>query len=783
VVRRLRPLASLRLAALLAALLSAPALRAEDVDATAEPSEEVAIQAPETNEATAGAAQEMDGVTPSPARETERGPTIRWSATAIADFYVIDTEDAPDDVGGFFDQYHFTPNKDADLPFELGLSEASLDWIGDEDTPLLQIRFASPTSNLGLSGSEIDEPFFNQRLDAFGRRRGIFLDLFYRRFRTEALRIFPNTAGAPLVFQDRTDSSDRFSRERTGFATELRIRPAEVFDADPSGIVSHLAPELSFRGGYEDRDGLNQLVFLRSPTNDWLGVPQQMERSTSSLGGGLLVAPWGLVTLMLDFDHERFRWDSGPILEGGLGFPPPATLDTVAYVPNTDRSTGRVQLATRLGDRVRLTGGLQLTHLEQQDSLTPAQRATGLRDNSVTTYSANAAVDVQLLDGLSLETLFKFDRRNNGIDRDTPLFNPTNGTQIDEFVRNWRRFVVGGELVYHLPGANSVAVGARYEDVTRDIEFAQPAPTNRRIVPANALIAQDTRMATVYGRTVLRPFRGASLSGEVGYRDAPRTGYIVDLDDYVYGRLRAAYVLPLPRLVVASAFLNGSSGRNRDFDMVSGVGGQPAGPRLARNFDRSTLGGGITLTASPVDRLSLYASLFFEHDEQNHSLALSTLPRYFQDGVPIVFSNDGTTRYDSRATSLMLGGRLRIDERTDGSLHYTYTWTEARYGNGATGSPLRTVSSNRQIDSEIHGIHLALRRTLRAGLRVQLGYGLQIHDDHAPVPTSVASVVTPFDRSTLQHRVTVGITLTQALFADDHASGEAAPGVGPAVSD
>ena len=43
-----------------------------------------------------------------------------------------------------------------------------------------------------------------------------------------------------------------------------------------------------------------------------------------------------------------------------------------------------------------------------------------------------------------------------------------------------------------------------------------------------------------------------------------------DLDDYVYGKLRASYVVPLQRPIVLSAFAQGDRGKNRDFSMVDG---------------------------------------------------------------------------------------------------------------------------------------------------------------------------------------------------------------------
>ena len=54
---------------------------------------------------------------------------------------------------------------------------------------------------------------------------------------------------------------------------------------------------------------------------------------------------------------------------------------------------------------------------------------------------------------------------------------------------------------------------------------------------------------------------------------------------------------------------------------------------------------------------------------------------------------------------------------------------------------------------------------LRDGLRVLAGYRYQHYDDDAPTFESVASAVPPFDRSTHQHTLTLGVTLTSALIA------------------
>ena len=44
-----------------------------------------------------------------------------------------------------------------------------------------------------------------------------------------------------------------------------------------------------------------------------------------------------------------------------------------------------------------------------------------------------------------------------------------------------------------------------------------------------------------------------------------------------------------------------------------------------------------------------------------------------------------------------------------------------------------------------------------------MGYRYQHYADDSPIPTSVASVVQPFDLTTSRHLVTVGVTLTSDL--------------------
>jgi opacity protein-like surface antigen len=697
--------------------------------------------------------------------QTEQ-PRLRWSLTPIATYHWVepDQED-DDDVTGFFDQYEFVPNKSSDFPFQIGVGDASLDLLGSRDTPLLQLRLESPTSNLGVSGSQVSDPFFNQRALLLGRLPGFDLDLRYRRMRTEDTRVFPNTAGAGLLFDDRSGRNERFEAERTGFDAELRARLDELFDSF-EGQASRFrdigAPELSLRGGYQAREGDRQLRFLIDPTNQWIGLAQRRDQEVGNVGGGLVLAPGRLMTLDFEFDHQRFRENESTILQSALGGGVSPTNNTIGFIPDTDRYTGTARFRSRLAERAVLEGGLQLSVLEQVDDLTPFQHAAGLRDNRLYYSSANFTTDVHVIGALSANGYFKFDQRDNDIERNTALFDDDNGTQVDEFIHRWTRLLGGIEGVYRISSGNRMALGGRYESIDRDLDFASPAFL--AILPVNALVQDESESYTVYARTQLRALRRIGVSGELGYRTSPETGYVTDLDDYVYGKLRASYTLPVERSVVLSLFARGGSGDNRNQVMVGGggVGTPPTGPDLRRHFDRYDWLVGLTANASPWDSVGLFASFFVSKDAQDYELALSSLQRYVQPLAPVTFSDAGATDYENDLWSIVLGTHVQLDDQTDAALSYSFTRASTHYSAG--GSPqLSLVDHYSKIDSDIHGANLEVGRWLFEGLRVLVRYRFEYYDDGTNLSESVQSAVLPFDLTTTRHTVTLGVTLTSAL--------------------
>ncbi|MDH4017380.1 MAG: hypothetical protein OEV20_08575, partial [Actinomycetota bacterium] len=417
--------------------------------------------------------------------ENDSEITRSWSTTLIGDFKIITDPEADDDVGSFFDQYEFTPNKSSSVPFELGIRDLFYDEFGPGDTPRLQLGFESPTSNLGVSGSQAGQPFLNQRADLLGRYGAFGFDLRYWRFRTEELRDFPTTLGRP--FTDLTNPADRFQRDRTGFFGEARLR---LDDTNGEGTTTRawLAPELSLRVGHDERRGRQQRFFLLDGTNSWGAFTQGLDQDATQVGGGVLVVPGGLLTLTLDADYERFRYNDPTVNESDLGvaFAPPS--DSVGFIPDSDRITGTVRLKGRIADRLVLESGFHATRIEQVGTLTPLQIASDLDDNSLLFYSANVSADVEITERVSANAFLKYDQRNNDIDRDTPLFNPVDGSQVAEFLDSWNRIYTGAEAVYALHRRNLVAVGARFEWIDRELDFAVPNPPLPAILEPNALM-------------------------------------------------------------------------------------------------------------------------------------------------------------------------------------------------------------------------------------------------------------------------------------------------------
>lgn len=693
--------------------------------------------------------------------EAEQARRFEWSSTIFGRAQWIDSPQDDDGVAGFFDQYEFTGNKDSGFPIEIGVREASFDWIEDRE-PVLQFRYQSPTSNLGLSGSDWDDSFYNQRALLRGRVDAFRLDFNYRRIRTEQLRIFPETqaGGAGLPYTDLTGGNDRFHRERIGFDSTVRWRMADSFsESDESGTVAWLAPELSLRAGYDERDTRRQIRTLLNPGNDWLSYSERSGDEVGDIGAGLLLAPDGLLTVTADFDYQDFSADNAR-LDSDLPFA--STGRSIDFVPSTERKTGRIFLHSRVAEGAVLTAAFQVSLLSQEGPDTPAQSSVDFDQNEVAIYSAQASGDFRITRDVSANTFIKFVHRDRDIDQSTSLFNTQNGTQVDQFIDSYSRIDAGTEARWRATRAIKLALGAKLLWIDRDLEYARVGVGNLVIQPENAQIADETLMWTLYGRADVRPMRGLGIRGELSYREAPDTGYVTDLDGYFEGKLRANYVLPVSRPATLTFSISGGTGENSDFSQVEGLGPDPPGPSVDRDYERWHWSLGLSGDLVIRDDLTVFASFFYAQDQQSDDLLLSNVQRYFQESVPITFRKPGTLEFQSDELGLALGVQAQLGERTDAGLSYSFTHAEGSYGGSGSDRALQLIDDNRVIDSDIHGLDLEVRHTLRPGLRIFGGYRFQYYDDGAPRPNSPSNARWP-GRTDMRHGVTFGVTLNSDL--------------------
>jgi hypothetical protein len=668
---------------------------------------------------------------------------LHWSARFDLRLKDVESPVDDDDVTGFFDRYEFTRNKNNEPTIEFALSKLEFDLFGDEETPRLQFRLRSPTSDLNLSGQsfEIGENFLNQRAQLYARPRGLALDLDYRRFRTEELRLF----NADGWISDLTDPDDRFFVRRSRIGGKLTIRPEELLTGN-RGALGNFLSEVALRGGYEQKKGKRQTrsIFLANRTGE---LDQEVTRG----GTGLVFSPGGLFTLAVDVDHERLSEHAAPDLLG-LAIPD----RTISFIPDTDRTTGTVRLNSRLGERAVVHGGLQISSLNQEGTRTPRQEFVGHRGNKVLFYSGNLATDVWLAEDVSLNAFLKFDNRRNRIEREPGLFDRSDGTQVHPFLKRIRRVVTGAEAIYRLAAMNRVALGVRGDWTDRELEYpsvCRSLPGGfSGICPAYSLVDDDTTTYTAYLRTTLRPLTGLQFSGEIGYASSPETGYIRELDDMRYGNFRASYTFPWKRPVTLSLFGRGEFGNNDDFTQHGN-----SGTSADREFDRDNFLVGGTLTAVPRDGITLFGSVYRHHDSQDYDLIFSNTTRSsFALGFGDFMLPDSELDYRADGTALILGGGLQITEHTDASLSYTFTRSNWRFQSDSPTTSL--IDDLSRIRSDLHRAELEVGHWLMDGLRLSMGYRFDKYRDRTPVSTGTA-VVAPFNLSTRQHTVIFGVTL------------------------
>lgn len=688
---------------------------------------------------------------------TERRTEIVFGAS----LYDLDSPFDDDNLTGFFDQYRHIATKNAEIPYFADLLALDVGLVREDETYLARLQRRSPWA-------------WNDRADLDVRWKELRLESSYHRYRKEDLRLFPvgTREGGGVVFappcclgtdfNDDVPEDSRLFLRRTGADGELRYRlsgPEEV-----PGALS----ELRLLSAFEHRSGYRQSRFALDAAEVGSGAQnarfrafrQELDQDVTTVGAGFTGVPLGLFTAALDARFEAFRNDADTVTLARLrqldpvGIQPPASeeLNAFDFLPSTDRLSASLRLSRRIEEATVHAGGF-LTFLDQVDSRAPLQKVFDLDTNYVATYTLHAAADVPLGRLLGVNGFVKFLSRHNGLETDTDLFRDDNATQVGPLIEDRREWRTGGELALTpAPGA-LVAGGYRGAFTRRSLAYADPVlvggtPTNPAILPAFALIDDDSDSHTFYLRSHARLLRSLRVSGEVGALWAPSVSYPRELESGYY--LKGGSSFALSRPLASSVALFGSlvDGENDDFTLL----GATPGVSERKRFERREWRYGASWTAAPSGRITLFSSVWRQGDEQRFDHVRSNLPRFF--GQPALqFFLDSSPDYSAEVFTLLAGTTCGLTRTLDLTLATSVTRSEVRFSEaGATADILEEVN---RIDHTITSFEAAVGYEPRANLRLELGYRLDRYSDRAEVELP--------DLDTDEHTFTLAVRIGTGL--------------------
>lgn len=659
----------------------------------------------------------------------------------------------------WFEQWEHIGNRDAQVPWYLGLLHLDVGWLRDDETHTARLESWSPYD-------------YNTRTLLDVDWRGLRVAGAQHWLRIDDLRVTPvgtgDTGAAVLPrlgshYNDDTSPNDRFFVRRYGGGGELRLRP------DGFGIDAAPLSQLSFYGSSERRTGQRQDRFLLEAdevgsgpaTARFRGLTGDLDQQVTTAGARLVAEPAGLVTGLFDVSWQGFHNRASTLLVGDLGALDPAVRPAPAaaeralfFLPDTNRWTGKAQLSRRFGEAT-VQGGAFATRLAQTGTRTPLERAANLDDNHVTTVSGQSSANLPLTDWLSFDAYGKFALRDNGLERGTALFAADNRTQVGPFLHELREWHGGAELTaLPAPGARA-AVGWRIADVHRELDYADAVAADGlpqvSIQPPFSLIDDTTRTYTVYLRSHARLLRRLRIAGEAGIEWAPQIGLPTDLSHARYARLRVSHGWARPVPLTASLFGHLLDGESDGIPVDSDV----PGASQVKDYERRLADWGATLAATPAEGLSLYATFTQQRDRQRFPHVRSNVPRF--NGAPFLrFYVDSELGWRSDVQMLVVGGTRQINEQVDVSLSGWVTWANADFPRG--GSTAQVLETVNEIDLTIASLEAAVGVQLRPDLRVGLAYRTDSYHDGARLDSP--------DIDGRDHAVTLSATWDFALFGE-----------------
>ncbi len=635
--------------------------------------------------------------------EAHDGLTLTTDATLGGRIFLLEYPGNVDGLTGYFDQYRYIRNKDAEPAWFVDLFHVEIGLERPDETRVLRIERWSPN-------------WLNERAEVEYQDFGIDVDIDYYRFRTDDLRVFPreDTTGAqPYAF---TFTPDYDPANVSGEGHRLKIRRTGVdgdvtFLLDDLHLTNPIVRQLSLRGGYEERVGRRQDSFLldgtygESSTVDSLyrANGRYVDQSVVKLGAGMVIQPFDLFTGSLELDYESFVENGQPVTLGYLAQPgqlSPITPDTgldpfiesraVQYVPDTYRVGGSGVLSRRFAHAsLHAGGGAQ--HLAQGGQRPPLQEIEGYDDAKYTTYSAYVSGDASLApfgwlplhDRLSVNGRIKYDGRTNHLDVDTLPVVAVSSTQVEPWLERLDRLDMEAEVVGRILRGSEAAIGYRFDWVDRSFDYPLDDGTSDSVTRPVSLVNDTTERHTIYARGRARLFRGLRANAEVGYSHAPEIGMARELQDSVYFDTRIDYAWNQFAPVNLGFQARVESGDSSGVTLTSGNS-------ETKTFDLLRWNLGAQASVQPIDSVSLFASYVRSTNDQDIAFIRSTLPRYNVGlGQSVLFANESTTRYRSDANTLVMGTDVTLPAHLGTSGSLTLMWIDVGYdGSDATSRNL-----------------------------------------------------------------------------------------------
>jgi hypothetical protein len=681
--------------------------------------------------------------------DEDGGLEARAEATLGTRLYIIDSPYDNDFLGGYWDQYRHTRKKNNDPPFFIDLFHSDVGLARDDDTYLVRLESWSPN-------------YSNDRVEVDADYKGLGFDLDYRRYRSEELRFFPKGTFQDQVApfpafgtqytpdateQELRNQNERFWLRRTGVDGELRFRP-EGF-----GFEVPVLTQASLRGGFEQRKGWRQDSFLlnsieTAPDNRrFRGNRRRVDQEVSSVGAGVVLSPGGDWVTDFDVFFESFREKADvvtfdDIAAGDPTIPPPignTGSRAFNFTPNTDRISGSVRVAGKLGP-VSLHGGGFFTYLRQTNKA-PLQRALGQDKQELTTWSGHTGFEVPLGDRADLSGFVKLAERHNGLDEND--LEP--GRFIAPILRRRSEVEAQVELAARPQAGSLVATGYRLDYVDRN--FRYPSPIG--IDPPLSLVEGNSLRHTVYLRARARLLRQVQIRGELGWEYAPQRDFPRDATYTVYFDGQGSYTLPRPIPITLSLYGGVRDGHGNGIVLTG------AGSQARKDLDRLQWNYGATLAAIPTSKTTITLSFIENRDEQDFPYLRTDFPRVLGSGSVTLLPDSERPHYRSDVKSLSLGGSQKLTDSLDARAFTNVNWVRAWFTDSSQTSV--ALETTNEIKSKILSVGGGLGWQAMSGLRFDVGYRFDQYVDRRDDE--------PIQQDDERHTFTLAATVDLGLFS------------------